>query len=98
MSEREQIEEQIRQALASETQAIPLSDKLFGPEGLFGRLASTEEERRAVAQSPLFRQAQRRLTDLQRKEAAEFGQVAQQVHVPTAEGAYWLKLERSEGS
>ena len=98
MTEREQIEDQIREVLASETQAIPLSDKLFGPEGLFGRLAGTEEERRAVAQSPLFRQAQRRLTDLQRKEAAEFSQVAQQVHVPTTEGAYWLKLERSEGS
>ncbi|HZY85956.1 MAG TPA: hypothetical protein VFE78_14080 [Gemmataceae bacterium] len=98
MNEREHIEGQIHQVLASETQAIPLSDKLFGPEGLFGRLAGTEEERRAVSLSPLFRQAQQRLTELQRKEAAEFSQVAQQAHVPTAEGAYWLKLERSEGT
>ena len=96
MNELEQIEAQIRHVLASETQAIPLSDKLFAPEGLFARLAGTEEERRAVSQSALFRQAQNRLTELQRKEAAEFSQVAQQVHVPTAEGAYWLKLERSE--
>ena len=47
MTEREQIEQQIREVLASELAAVVLSDKLFGPGGLFGRLADTEEGRKA---------------------------------------------------
>jgi hypothetical protein len=96
MTEREHIEEQIREVLANETQAIPLSNKLFAPEGLFNRLAATEEERRAVAQSSLFRQAQGRLMELQKKEAAEFGRAVQQAQGAIPDGSYWLKLERSE--
>jgi hypothetical protein len=96
MTERDRIEEQIREVLAKETQAIALSNKLFTPEGLFSRLAATEEERRAVSQSPLFRQAQGRLLELQKKEAAEFGRAVQQVRSPIPDGSYWLKLERPE--
>jgi hypothetical protein len=96
MTEREQIEEQILQVLASEMQAIPLSNKLFSPEGLFSQIAKTEEERRTIAQSPLFHQAQRRLTDLQRQEAAEFGRVVEQVPIPPGEGHFWFKFESSD--
>ena len=72
MSDREQIEEQIQEALAAETSAILLSNKLFSPDGLFARLADTEEERRIVARSPLFREALKRLSELQKTEFAEF--------------------------
>ena len=93
MIEREQIEEQIREALARETHAIPLSNTLFQPDGLFSRLAGTEAERRVVAQSPLFRQAQKRLSDLQRQEAADFGRVVQQAQAVLPEGGLCLHLE-----
>jgi len=95
MSEREQIEEQIRQLLATETSGILLSNRLFAPGGLFGRLASTEDERRAVVHSPLFRQAQARISELQRKEAAEFAQVVRQLEASAAERSVF-KVERSE--
>jgi hypothetical protein len=87
MTQRETIEQQIREILASETSAIALSQKLFHPKGLFAQLATTEEERRLLAQADLFREAQRRLSDLQRQEAAAFAQaVAQFVPTMTVQG------------
>ena len=98
MTEREQIEEQIRTVLATETRAIPLSNKLFRPDGLFSRLAATEAERRVVAQSPLFRQAQKQLSELQRQEAAEFGRVVQEAQASLPEAGWWLRLEQPSTS
>jgi hypothetical protein len=98
MTEREQIEEQIREALASGTTAVALSNRLFGPDGLFGRLARTEEERRALAQSPLFRQAQRSLTELQEAEAEEFVRAIKQAQPAVPPGEHRLKLERGESA
>src|SRR5262245_2874690 len=97
MSDQERVEQQIRDVLATETHAIPLSDKLFRPDGLFNRLATNEEERRRVAQSPLFKQAQRRLMELQHKEAAEFARAVEQVKAAMPEGSCLVKLERAEG-
>lgn len=57
---------------ADETTARALSEKLFRPDGLFGRLATTEQGRQALVGSPLFAEAQRRLPELQRREGAEF--------------------------
>ena len=54
MTKREQVEQEIREVLATESHAIPLSNKLFRPDGLFNELAKTEDERRIVAQSPLL--------------------------------------------
>jgi hypothetical protein len=98
MTEREQIEEQIREVLDKETRAIPLSNALFQPDGLFSRLAGTEAERRVVAQSPLFRQAQKRLSEFQRQEAAEFGRVVQQAQTTLPESGLWLHLEHPKSS
>ena len=91
MTEREQIEQQIREVLASESAAVVLSDKLFGPGGLFGRLASTEAERRIVAQSLLFKQAQRSLTELQEVEAEEFARAVQKAEAAVPQGDHLLK-------
>jgi hypothetical protein len=96
MTEREQIEQQIRDVLATETQAIHLSNKLFQPDGLFNRLAKTEEERRLVAQSPLFKQAQARLTVLHKKEMAEFARVVEAAQATLPGDNYLFKLEPSD--
>jgi hypothetical protein len=98
MTEREQIEEQIREVLAGEPRAIPLSNILFQPDGLFSRLAHTEAERRVVAQSLLFQQAQKRLSELQRQEAAAFGRVVQQAQAARPDGGLWLHLEHPKNS
>jgi hypothetical protein len=70
----QQIEHQIEQILATETDASRLSRRLFDADGLFGQLAPTEAERRTLTQTALFRQALDRLTELQRREAAAYTQ------------------------
>jgi hypothetical protein len=92
MTQREQIEAQILDVLTRETQAIVLSQKLFHPTGLFSQLAATEDERRLVAQSALFREAQRRLSDLQRQEAAAFAQTVAQVQPSLPDNSLVLQL------
>jgi hypothetical protein len=95
MTEREQIEQRICEILATETRAVPLSEKLFSQtEGLFGRLAATEEERQRVARSPLFRQALHRLSELQQQEREILERVVHQVEGILPEG-YALRLESS---
>jgi hypothetical protein len=98
MTDRAEVERQIDEILASETQAIALSDKLFSPDGLFSRLAETEDERRVVSQSPLFRRAQRRLTEIQRREASDFGQALPPAQATLPAGDFLLKLERAESA
>jgi hypothetical protein len=96
MTERERIEEQIREVLATESQAIRLSNKLFNQEdGLFGRLATTEEERRIVARSPLFQQALKQVNELQKKELAEFNRVVEQARAALPTDGYVFKLEQA---
>jgi hypothetical protein len=83
--------------LATETRAIPLSDRLFRPDGLFSQLADTEEDRRIVAQSSLFSRAQRRITELQKKELAEFAKTVSRADSAFPEEGYRFKLERVDG-
>lgn len=77
MRDKTLVEQQIRAILDTENDALALSHKLFSPGGLFNQLAKTEAERRRVAQSSLFKAAQQRLSDLQRKEAAAFSKSVQ---------------------
>jgi hypothetical protein len=97
MIDHEHVEDQIRHVLATVTGAIPLSNQLFRPDGLFSRLADTEAERRVVARSPLFREAQRRLSELQRQEAAEFGRVVRQAEAAHP-GGFWMHLDQPKNS
>lgn len=71
-TDRQVIETEIRQLLESETDAIRLSDALFTPDGLFSQLASNSDERRDVAKSPLFKEAQASLAELRTRESAAF--------------------------
>ncbi len=62
---RDEIEKQIREVLATETSYWALSDKLFGPEGLFGKMGANVEERKIIGRSPLFKEAQKRIRDME---------------------------------
>ena len=96
MTHREQIEQLIREVLATEHQAIKLSNRLFQPDGLFNQLATTEGERRVIAASPLFREAQRWLSELQKREAAEFAEAVRRTQAVLPPGVYLLKWERAK--
>jgi hypothetical protein len=73
-----------------------LSDRLFSPGGLFSRLAGTEEERRQLVQSPLFKEAQRRLSTLQQQEAEQFARAVEQAQAALPESGYRLKMELTQ--
>jgi hypothetical protein len=61
----QEIENQIRELLATETNYWTLSEKLFGPDGLFGQMGATIEERKIIGRSPLFKEAQTRIRDME---------------------------------
>jgi len=71
MTTKAELEAEIRSVLATETSASRLSSKLFGPGGLIRQLYSTPDEKKAVMHSVLFREANRRVSDLQRAEFAK---------------------------
>jgi hypothetical protein len=91
--DRTAIEAEIRRVLDTETKAISLSNKLFRPDGLFAQLAGTQEERRELTKTPLFRQAQERLSDLQRTEMAAFRQAVAQVSDQLPDGLVSYRSE-----
>jgi hypothetical protein len=96
MTEQERIEQEVRDVLAMETQAIPLSDKLFSPAGLFNQFAKTVKDRVAVVRSALFKQAQARFRELQHREAEAFSQALQRKPAALPAGDYVIKIERAE--
>jgi hypothetical protein len=82
MSTRDQTETEIRRLLATETSAIRLSNALFTPGGLFSQLYSTADEKKAVIASPLFQEANRRLSELQLQEAGKLKRPEKPVVLP----------------
>jgi hypothetical protein len=79
MSEREQIEAQIRALLREELPSVVLSNKLFSPpDGLFCQLGPTEAERREIGRGELFRLAQKRVRELQFRDADRLAEIAAQ--------------------
>ena len=90
------IEQQIRQLLAANSNALALSEQLFSPVGLFAQLAPTEAERRALVQSALFRDAQRQLLRLQEQEATAFSESVSTLPLPARGRASRVKLEWAE--
>jgi hypothetical protein len=65
----QEIETEIRDLLRTEGNCWTLSEKLFGPNGLFGRLGPTLEDRKRVGRSTLFKEAQKRIRMLEREQA-----------------------------
>jgi hypothetical protein len=94
MNDQGAIEAKIMGALASEQDAISLSNQLFGPDGLFGQLAESEDERRRIVQTPLFKEAQRRVSALRREEAREFARSVEQFEAGRGGRRSPCRLER----
>ncbi len=90
MTEKESVEQAIRAALAEETTAIALSEKLFSPGGLFSRLATSDEERRALVRGPLFKAAQQRFRELQLRDGQAFSKM-----VPKVPDGCIVKIEKA---
>jgi hypothetical protein len=88
-----EIEAAIREVLQTETKAIPLSNKLFRPDGLFAKLASTQAERQELTKTPLFQEAQRRLSELQRTEMAELRKAVSKVEGELHKGLITYRSE-----
>jgi hypothetical protein len=84
MTTRDQVEAEIRKILTTETSAIRLSNALFTPGGLFSKLFVTPDEKKAVINSPLFDEANRRLSELQLLEAGRLKRPEKPVVLPAA--------------
>lgn len=93
MPQHERIEQEIREILATESGAVALSNKLFRPGGLFSQMADGADQRRHVAESPLFQQALARLNELERKDAADFAKVAEQARARFGQGDMRIHLQ-----
>lgn len=96
MTEREQVEAEIRALLASETSGIALGNKLFSPDGLFNKIAKNEAERRQIIQTPLFKEAHRHYGELVKREAAEFSRIVNQMEASFPPGNYRFRIEQLE--
>lgn len=66
------VESEITELLGAELTATELGRKLFGPKGLFTEIGSTPKRRAALVKRGIYRQAQARITELQRQEAERF--------------------------
>jgi hypothetical protein len=90
----QEIENRIRALLSAKTTSRTLSNALFGPMGLFGKLGATEEQRRAISQTPLYKQAHARIMEIERAEMAadleaelrRINEVCPPANLPSAEG------------
>lgn len=98
MSDRTQVEAEIRRILATETSAVRLSNTLFTPGGLFSKLFATPEEKTAVLDSPLFDEAQKRLSELQRQEASRLTRSAQPHVISMAGGPSVEQVQPTESA
>ncbi len=67
-----EIEHEIQTVIATESNAMRFSERIFAHDGLFAKLASTPDERKLLIASPLYRQAQNRFHELQSAELATF--------------------------
>jgi hypothetical protein len=87
------VECQIRHLVATETSAIVLSNKLFTPDGLFSLLATTRAEREVLVRTPLFKQAQHRVRELQYQEAEQLERMVSALPTSAFENGYGIKVE-----
>lgn len=92
--DKETLESEIRRVLDADQDAISLSNKLFSPGGLFHQLAPTQAERQSLVLSPLFKEAQRRLSDLKRSEASEFAKSVDQFQTSRSTAPSLYRVER----
>jgi hypothetical protein len=93
-AERELVVRQIEALLTEDTDSTTLSNRLFQQgTGLFGRLGPTEEDRRGVVASDLWKRAKTRLRELEARDLERFREVAKKVEEHWKPGTFVLKLE-----
>lgn len=69
MTDRTRIEDEIRTLLAADLTSAEFSNRVFGQlEGLFPKLGATEQERRAIIASDLWKWAKARLRELEQRD------------------------------
>jgi hypothetical protein len=87
MNEREELESRIRELLTADIDSITLSNRLFQQgSGLFALLGQTEEQRREVVRSELWKLARERLHELERRDIDRFREVKKVVEQPAIPG------------
>jgi hypothetical protein len=94
VTEREELERQVRELLTADLDYITLTNLLFQQEtGLFARLGKTEEQRRELVQSELWALAQARRHELEKRDLEHFRKVVQaaQEQHPTRACGYRLE-------
>ena len=93
MTDREQIEAEIRAVLLADLDAVTLSNRLYAQgTGLFVRLGDTPEERRRIVQSDLWKTAQARVRELERRDLERFREVVRKVEEHRPAGTFTLQL------
>jgi hypothetical protein len=91
---REEVEAEIRHLLATETRTVVLSNKLFQQgTGLFKQLWTTEDEKRAVMESELFRHALDRVRELQYRDAAALREASKMLSEKFPDTEFRLTLD-----
>ncbi len=94
MNEKERIEAEIRELLKVDSDAVTLSNKLYGQgTGLFVVLARTIDDRKQVVESDLWKVARSRLRELEERDLIRFREVVQKVEEHRAPGTYVLRLD-----
>ncbi|MFO0966324.1 MAG: hypothetical protein U0793_12175 [Gemmataceae bacterium] len=64
----------VERVLATESSASGLGDRLFSTSGLFVAWTKTEEDRRSLTKTAIFKIAQTRFRELQMKDGARFSE------------------------
>jgi hypothetical protein len=94
VNEREEIENEIRELLKADLDSVTLSNKLFQQgTGLFARLGQTEEQRRELVKSDLWKSARARLRELENRDLDQFREVVKEVEKHRPPGSYMLQME-----
>jgi hypothetical protein len=94
MSDREQIEREIRELLATETRTTVLSNKLFEQgKGLFTKLATTKDEWQELFKTELFQTAQARVRELQYRDAEALNEAYKVVKNRVPESGFRMSIE-----
>ncbi len=97
MNQREELESQIRELLTADIDSITLSQRLFQQgSGLFTLLGQTEEQRREVVRSELWKLSRARLHELERRDLERFRDVVKVVEQHQLPGGYTIRLETTE--
>jgi hypothetical protein len=95
---KEELERQIRELLSANLDSVTLSNRLFQQgTGLFVLLGQTEQERREIVHSQLWKLARERLNELERRDLERFREVAR-VEQSQPPGSFHSRLETAEQS